>query len=114
MTNATKNGKAVRLFTQTTDEMVALDLACPPYGSLIATARISASVKRLPEHDHFDLAWGAFFVHMRYSKNYTTLDISISRVDAVPDSKHINSVGGEVVSSGNNFICNIWEEPDKA
>ena len=54
-----------RLYTVTTDAMVQIDLALPKFASLIESARRIILSNRTAEHNHTDLATGAFIEHVR-------------------------------------------------
>lgn len=53
-----------RLYTVTTDAMVQIDLALPKFASLIESARRIILSNRTAEHNHTDLATGAFIEHV--------------------------------------------------
>ena len=63
--SAIKDDKPVFLYTVTTDAMVQIDLALPKFASLIESARRIILSNRTAEHNHTDLATGAFIEHVR-------------------------------------------------
>ena len=63
--SAIKADRPVFLYTVTTDTMVQIDLSLPKFASLIESARRIILSNRKAEHNHIDLATGAFIEHVR-------------------------------------------------
>jgi|GEM_PF-1950055 len=104
-----KQGRKVRLFTRTTDEMVKVDLALPQYASLISLGTEGVLSPQDNQNQAY-LAAGAIKSHLLYSNQYDGGVLVVSKVDAVPNAKPINSVGGKGTQHSVSFLCNIWEE----
>ena len=104
--SATKGDRPVFLYTVTTDAMVQIDLSLPKFASLIESARRIILSNRTAEHNHIDLATGAFIEYVRKKEYASTRALHVEPAEHSPMSTPIAFAGG---SSG-GVLCSIWEE----
>jgi hypothetical protein len=104
--SAIKGDRPVFLYTVTTDAMVQIDLSLPRFASLIESARRIILSNRTAEHNHIDLATGAFIEHVRKREYSSTRTLHVEPAEHAPSSAPIASAGG----SGRGMLCSIWEE----
>jgi hypothetical protein len=106
-TNATRDGKPVRLYVTTNESNVAADLAAGAAGSLILDARaVMADISgKSPGTDERALAIGAFYHHVsRHGLKQT--DPCISKVQDIPPDLESYEFGGNPP-----FAIRLYEEP---
>jgi len=106
MTNATKDGKPLRLYITTSERAVAADLAAGRAGSLILDARsYPGHSGKSPDTDERDLAVGAFSYHTsRYGLKQT--DPRIFQVQEIPPDLKSYDFGGNPP-----YAIRLYEEP---
>jgi hypothetical protein len=104
--SAIKADRPVFLYTVTTDTMVQIDLSLPKFASLIESARRIILSNRTAEHNHIDLATGAFIEHVRKREYSSTRTLHVEPAEHAPMTAPIASAGG----SAGNVRCSIWEE----
>ena len=104
--SAIKANRPVFLYTVTTDAMVQIDLGLPKFASLIESARRIILSNRTAEHNHIDLATGAFIEHVRKREYSPTKTLHVEPAEHSPSTAPIASAGG----SGGGVLCSIWEE----
>jgi hypothetical protein len=104
--SAIKGDRPVFLYTVTTDGMVQIDLSLPKFASLIESARRIILSNRTTEHNHIDLATGAFIEHARKREYSSTKTLHVEPSERAPSTPPIASAGG----SGGGVLCSIWEE----
>ena len=105
MTNATRDGKPVRLYLTTSERNVAADLAAGPVGSLILGARSEPGYSgKSPDTDERDLAAGAFSYYIsRHGLRQT--DRRIFQVQHIPSDLQSHDFGGKPP-----FVIRLYEE----
>ena len=105
MTNATRDGKPVRLYLTTSERNVAADLAAGPAGSLILDARSWPEYAgKSPDTDERDLAVGAFSYYIsRHGLKQS--DPRIFQVQHIPPSLKSYDFGGNPP-----FAIRLYEE----
>jgi hypothetical protein len=104
--SAIRPDRPVFLYTVTTDAMVQIDLSLPKFASLIESARRIILSNRTTEHNHIDLATGAFIEHVRKREYSSTKTLHVKPSERAPSTPPIASAGG----SGGGVLCSIWEE----
>jgi hypothetical protein len=104
--SAIKDDRPVFLYTVTTDAMVQMDLALPKFASLIESARRIILSNRTAEHNHIDLAAGAFIEYVRKKEYASTRRLHVEPAERIPAATPIAYAGG----SGGSVLCSIWEE----
>jgi hypothetical protein len=104
--SAIKGERPVFLYTVTTDAMVQIDLGLPRFASLIESARRIILSNRTAEHNHIDLATGAFIEHVRKREYSSTKMLHVEPAERSPSTAPVSSAGG----SGGGILCSIWEE----
>jgi hypothetical protein len=104
--SAIKGDSPVFLYTVTTDAMVQIDLSLPKFASLIESARRIILSHRTAEHNHIDLATGAFIEHVRKREYSSTRTLHVEPAEHSPSTAPIASAGG----AGGGVLCSIWEE----
>jgi hypothetical protein len=104
--SAIKGDRPVFLYTVTTDAMVRIDLSLPKFASLIESARRIILSQRTAEHNHIDLATGAFIEHVRKREYSSTKTLHVESAEHSPSTAPIASAGG----AGGGVLCSIWEE----
>ena len=85
--------------------MVQIDLGLPKFASLIESARRVILSNRTAEHNHIDLAAGAFIEHVRKKEYSSTRTLDVEPAEQMPTTTPISSAGG----SGGSALCSIWE-----
>jgi hypothetical protein len=106
MTNATKEGKPVRLYLTTSERNVAADLAAGPAGSLILDARSYPGYSgKSPDTDERDLAVGAFSYHIS-RHGLKQIDPRICQLQHIPPDLQSYDFGGNPP-----FAVRLYEEP---
>src|SRR4029434_5255736 len=102
--SAIKGDRPVFLYTVRTDAMVQIDLALPKFASLIDSALRIILSNRTAEHNHIDLATGAFLEHVRKREYSSTRTLHVERAEHAPMTAPIASARGSagtfVVRSG--------------
>jgi hypothetical protein len=86
--------------------MVQIDLALPKFASLIESARRIILSNGTAEHNHTDLATGAFIEHVRKREYSSTRTLHVEPAEHAPMTAPIASAGG----SAGYVRCSIWEE----
>jgi len=106
MTNATRDGKPLRLYLTTSERSVAADLAAGAGGSLILdTRRHPGYSGKSPDTDERDLAVGAFSYHIA-RRGLKQADPRISKVESIPDGLDSYDFGGNPP-----YAIRLYEEP---
>ena len=83
-----------------------IDLALPKFASLIESARRIILSNRTAEHNHTDLATGAFIEHVRKREYSSTRTLHVEPAEHAPMMAPIASAGG----SAGYVRCSISEE----
>ena len=89
--SATKGDRPVFLYTVTTDAMVQIDLSLPKFASLIESARRIILSNRTAEHNHIDLATGAFIEYVRKKEYASTRALHVEPAEHSPMSTQLLS-----------------------
>src|SRR5215470_9106237 len=106
MTNATRDGKPMRLYLTTSERSVAADLAAGRGGSLILeTRRHPGHSGKSPDTDEIDLAVGAFSYHIS-RRGLKQADLRLSKVENIPDGLEPYDFGGNPP-----YAIRLYEEP---
>ena len=74
--------------------MVQIDLALPKFASLIESARRIILSNRTAEHNHIDLATGAFIEHVRKREYSSTRTLHVEPGEHAPMTAPIASARG--------------------
>src|SRR5438874_11745800 len=106
MTNATRDGKPVRLYLTTSERNVAADLAAGPVGSLIHGARSEPGYSgKSPDTDERDLAAGAFFYYIS-RHGLRQRDPQMYQLQHIPSDVQSYDFGGNAP-----FTIRLYEVP---
>jgi hypothetical protein len=105
-TDVTRDGKPVRLYVATSEEIITEDLACGAIYSLTLMGRQDNYRRnRAQDTNHVDFATGAFGGAARY--HGLQLGKPISEVDSIPDGLQAHHLGG---GKDKPFLTAVYEE----